>query len=255
VRRIATIGLGVLLLSSCAMTPTPDVFVPGAAADYQLGGGYPSPPGVTVVARDSTEAPAAGAYSICYLNGFQTQPGSAWSDELVLHEGGEAIVDPEWPDENIIDIREPEAARVQYSAIDSCAADGFDAVEFDNLDSYTRSGGQLTLADATTFATLLVTRAHEVGLAAGQKNTIELGAIGRDEIGFDFAIVEECDQYRECDDIVAVYGDAVIDIEYTDELRRPFSEVCADASTPRSTILRDRDLLPLGSPGHVYERC
>ncbi len=47
----------------------------------------------------------------------------------------------------------------------------------------------------------------------------------------------------------------MIDIEYTDELRRPFADLCVDASTTASTILRDRDLTPQGSPDHVYEHC
>jgi hypothetical protein len=45
--------------------------------DYQLGGAYDPPDGTTIVARDSTEQPAAVLYSICYLNGFQTQPQDA----------------------------------------------------------------------------------------------------------------------------------------------------------------------------------
>ena len=42
--------------------------------DYQLGGAYPLPAGVTVVVRDRQDAPAANAYSICYVNGFQASP-------------------------------------------------------------------------------------------------------------------------------------------------------------------------------------
>ncbi|WP_250983997.1 endo alpha-1,4 polygalactosaminidase [Rhizobium sp. CG4] len=43
-----------------------------AIPDYQLGGSYEPPLGVTVVARDSTAMPAEGLYNICYVNGFQT---------------------------------------------------------------------------------------------------------------------------------------------------------------------------------------
>ncbi|CAN5364297.1 endo alpha-1,4 polygalactosaminidase [soil metagenome] len=251
--------LAALLLAGCA-SPGPSAFPSGAVADYQLGGAYPPPPGVTVVARDSLEEPAEGIYSICYLNGFQTQPGADWPDDLVLvDDSGERLVDPNWPDENIIDISSREkrvrAASRLYDGIDLCAAKGFDAVEFDNLDSFSRSDGQLTLDDAVQYATLLTAHAHGAGLAAAQKNTGELGVRGRDEIGFDFAVVEECDQFDECGTFTEVYGERVIDIEYTDELRRPFEEVCAAASTPATTILRDRDLTPLGSPDYVYERC
>ena len=254
-----SIALVVTLLSGCAPAAPPE-FPAGAPADYQLGGGYPAPDGVAVVVRDSTDAPADGLYSVCYVNGFQTQPGVAWPDELlVAGSDGLPLVDPNWPDEHIIDIstddKRADAAARQFDTIDSCASAGFDAVEFDNLDSYSRSGGVLALADAVAFAVLLVDHAHDSGLAAGQKNTGELGPRGREEIGFDFAVVEECDQFAECAAFTGVYGDSVINIEYTDALRRPFAELCADLSTPASTILRDRALAPAGADGYVYERC
>ena len=272
-------GVVALVLSGCTATPSaspdtspaaspvsgapdasPTLFPAGAGFDYQLGGTYPPPPGVTVVARDSLNDPEPGLYSICYVNAFQTQPGAEWPDDLVVLEAsGARLVDPNWPDENIINIstqskRVHAAAKVTVS-IDRCASAGFDAVEFDNLDSYTRSQDALTLDNAVDFATVLVVHAHKLGLAAGQKNTGELGTRGRDDIGFDFAVLEECDQFDECASFTEVYGDAVIDIEYTDELRRPFAQVCADAATPASTILRDRNLSPAGSSEYVYESC
>ena len=252
--------VALVALGGCASSALPAVFPAGSIADYQLGGAYPPPAGVTVVTRDSTEKPAEGLYNICYVNGFQTQPGVVWLDGLVLRDpAGERIVDPNWPDENIIDIssagNRADAALQINRMTDACATSGFDAVEFDNLDSYTRSDGALTLDDAAAFAGLLVQHAHDRGLAAGQKNTGELETRGRDAIGFDFAVVEECDQFEECASFTEVYSDAVIDIEYTDELRRPFLEVCADAATPASTILRDRDLTPPSSPDYVYEHC
>jgi hypothetical protein len=235
------------------------VFPAGAIPDYQLGDPYDPPPGVTVVTRDSAQPVAAGMYSICYINGFQTQPGATWPDNLLIQNGDGLLVDPNWPDEHIIDIstsaKRTAAASRQFASIDACAAAGYVAVEFDNLDSYTRSADRLSLDDAVAFATLLVQHAHTAGLAAGQKNTGELGERGRDQIGFDFAVVEECDQFRECSSYTDVYGARVIDIEYTDALRRPFGEVCSDATTPRSTILRDRKLTSPGSADYSYQHC
>jgi len=238
----------------------PQVFPAGSRVDYQLGGGYPPPPGVSVVTRDSLEPPAPGLYSICYVNGFQTQPKADWPDESVLRDAsGARLVDPNWPDENIIDIstaRKRADAEARIDAVtDRCAVAGFAAVEFDNLDSYTRSQGALTLDDAVAFATGLIAHAHGLGLAVGQKNTGELGARGRDDIGFDFAVVEGCDQFNECAAFVALYGERVIDIEYSDDLRRPFTEVCADRTTPWSTILRDRALSMVGGRDYVYQSC
>ena len=96
-----------------------------------------------------------------------------------------------------------------------CAEDGYDAVELDNLDSFSRSRGLISAADARAFARLLVADAHAAGLAVAQKNWVELGARGP-RIGFDFAVVEECGRWRECQGYVDVYGPAVLMVEYRD---------------------------------------
>jgi hypothetical protein len=261
----AVLAAGFLLLAGCSGSSAESagsVVLPPVtgAADYQLGGAYTPASGVTVVTRDSTSTPAPGIYSICYVNGFQTQPGVSWPSHLVLHTAsGAALIDPGWPDEQIIDIstatKRTDAAGRLAKTIDGCADKHFAAVEFDNLDSWTRSTGALTKADAIAFATLLVARAHRSGLAAGQKNTSELGRVGPDTIGFDFAVSEECDQFSECSAYTKVYGEHVINIEYGDELRRPFAAVCAAKSTPALTILRDRNLVASGQAGYLYHHC
>ncbi|MEU1970920.1 endo alpha-1,4 polygalactosaminidase [Microbacterium sp. NPDC019599] len=254
---VALTALLVALVSGCSAPPAPDVALPpaGAVADYQLGGAYDPAPEVTLVVRDSTEAPAPGRYSVCYLNAFQTQPGETPAADLLLtDQDGESIADPDWPDERLVDIRTDAALERAADGIARCADAGFDAVEFDNLDSFTRSAGLLDAEDALAFAADLVQEAHAAGLAAGQKNTAELTEHGH-RTGFDFAVAEECDVFEECAAYTDVYGDAVIAIEYTDDLRRPFAEVCADPDRPATMILRDRDLVPAGEPGHVFEHC
>lgn len=256
--RQAALVLGLLIAAPArAEGPLP----PGAVADYQLGGGYPPADGVTVVVRDSADQPAPGLFNICYVNGFQTQPGTDWPTDLLLRgQDGAPLADPAWPDEFLLDIassatREANLARLA-PVIQDCAAKGFDAVEFDNLDSYTRSGGQLEVGDALAFAGLLVEVARKAGLPAGQKNTAELGARGRDEAGFAFAVTEACHRWAECAAFTGIYGpDQVLGIEYADDLRGTFAEACANPDRPGSLILRDRMLFPAGSEGHVFEAC
>lgn len=195
------------------------------------------------------------------MNGFQTQPGEreSWPDDLLLHSGGEPVFDPDWPDEALLDTstddRRQRVADIVAPWIEGCAEAGFDAVEFDNLDSYTRSDGALTFDDNLALAGLLVDVAHASNLAAGQKNAAEEAALLRERAGFDFAVVEECGAYDECAAFTDVYGDAVIDIEYADELPRSFAEMCADDESPASMVLRDRDLVTPDDGAYVFEIC
>lgn len=243
---------------------TPNAFPVGAGVDYQLGGSYTPPDGVGIVARDSTEQPADGVWSICYVNGFQTQPGESeeWlaeRPELVVHVDGEPLADPNWPDEYVLDTSTP-AKRLAIMGvigpvIDACSEAGFAAVEIDNLDSFSRSADQLTAEHNTALAELFAERAHADGLAIGQKNAAEMSEEMRTSVGFDFAVAEECHRFDECAAYTDVYGQSVIDIEYADDLRGSFADVCADPETPRSVVLRDRDLVPAGESGYVFELC
>jgi len=255
----------IALLSGCAAsggTPAGVELPPsGAQPDYQLGGAYTPADGVGIVGRDRSAQPAEGAYSVCYVNGFQTQPGEldAWDADLLLQGDDGTVFDPDWPDEALLDTstaeqRERIAATIEPWIV-GCADAGFDAVEFDNLDSYSRSDGALSLEDNLGLAALLVDIAHGAGLAAGQKNAAEDAARLHEEAGFDFAVTEECAAYEECTAYTDVYGDHVIDIEYSDELPRSFAEMCADDKSPASMVLRDRDLLTPADDAYVFETC
>lgn len=233
----------------------------GGEPDYQLGGPYQPPARVSIVARDRTAAAPDGPYAICYLNAFQTQPGELdqWPAEVLLRDPeGAPVSDPEWPDEVLLDTRTAaQRAAIRDHVgnwIQGCAQSGYDAVEFDNLDTYTRSGGSLRRDDAVALARELVTVAHGAGLAAAQKNAAEDATAFR-AAGFDFAVAEECAAYQECAGYTAVYGGRVVDIEYTDNLPRSFEEMCADPSTPKSVVLRDRDLVTPSSPAYHFQLC
>jgi len=225
--------------------------------DYQLGGAYPPPAGVNVVSRDRTDAPAPGIYNVCYVNGFQVQPGEEndWDADLLLRDGGgDPIIDPDWNeillDPTTDDKRTRIAAKVG-AWIDGCADDGFDAVEIDNLDTFSRSGGRIAADDAVKLVRAFADRAHGRGLAIAQKNSTELLA-RRAEMGTDFAVAEECSRYRECGDYVDTYGAAVLMIEYRDQ---DFAAGCSAYGATHAIVRRDLDLVPAGQPGYVYDGC
>jgi hypothetical protein len=265
VAAIAAAGALLGAVTGCTSRSAPRELPTATGFDYQLGGSYEPPGGVTIVTRDSTAKPAAGLYNICYINGFQTQSQDKgfWLTKhpsLVLRSAnGTPVADPGWPDEMLLDVstaaKRARIAAVMAATIDRCSAKGFEAVEFDNLDSYSRSHHAFGLGADLALAVLLVARAHSDGLAAGQKNTPELGSRGRDEGHFDFAVAEECYRYDECAAYTRVYGARVLDVEYTDDLRGTFPHDCASRSRPTMTILRDRNLVPRGAKGYVYARC
>ncbi len=237
----------------------PEGFPAGAQLDYQLGGAYDPLEGVGVVVRDVSDPPADGIYSVCYLNGFQTQPGESapWlSDGLVLLVDGMPLADPDWPDEFLLDTSTADhrvaiAERIG-EGLQECATKGYDAVELDNLDSYTRSEGRLTLADTIDLARMLVERTHELGMLVGQKNAAQESGTFKD-LGFDFAVAEQCIEFEECADYADVYGEAVLDIEYPEESGA--EDPCSAENKPASTVLRDRELALPGDAAYLYRAC
>jgi hypothetical protein len=280
-----------------------------AQFDYQIGGSYTPLASVGVVSRDRLVAPAAGKYNVCYVNLMQTQPDedgqsptnppygttqwwknnhfSALLPDESTSDPTDVVVDAEW-DEVVFDLRTPAKRAallaIQTAWLDDCAADGYDAIEPDNLDTYTRSvdaaGTQMMdFADNVAYLKLVVPYAHSIGLAVAQKNVNSEfadweDATGRDGLdfvdtvtpaqGFDFAIAEECQAYKECDQYTDVYGDLVYEIEYTDNnpnqtiggvKKRAYAWACQDRGPTMSVILRDRDVTPSGSGQYHYEWC
>ena len=162
-----------------------------AGFDYQIGGDYPLPEGVSVVSRDwfSGEAANEPAYSICYVNAFQTQADesgvdrpderSNWPKRLILSELGD---DPNWGGEYLVDIssakKRRRAARWVGPMIDACGRKGYEAVEYDNLDSWTRFDGTplarrvpFGKSEALAFAELLADRAHALAIWRSPRRT------------------------------------------------------------------------------------
>lgn len=77
----------------------------------------------------------------------------------------------------------------------------------------------------------------------------------REQARFDFAVTEECQVYNECARYTGVYGPNVIEIEYTDNGTEAFEQACRAQGQQISVLLRDRNVVPAGSPGYVYRWC
>lgn len=224
--------------------------------DYQIGGAFPPAKTVGTVVRDRSAAPSRAAYDVCYVNAFQTQPDERkfWRRDgrwqLILKQDGRPVVDGAWG-EFLLDTRTAQKrarlARLVGRWIAGCARSGYDAVELDNLDSWSRSRRLLSRSDNVALARLLVGRAHRAGLAAAQKNWAELSRRGP-EIGFDFAVAEQCARYHECYRYVRAYGGRVLVVEYS---RRDFRAACRRWAERLPIVWRDVDV----TRGGVNRRC
>lgn len=121
-----------------------------------------------------------------------------------------------YPDERWLDIRRfhkfagPLKARIRM-----CSRKGFDGLEPDNINGWeNRTGFPITARHQLRFNRWIARIAHRNGLAVGLKND---GRQARKLVrNFDFAVVEQCFQYRECGQYRPFVrrGKAVFAVEY-----------------------------------------
>jgi hypothetical protein len=238
------------------LPPTYELPTADTAWDYQIGGARPVPDHVGIVSRDRNDAPA-GDYAICYVNAFQTQPDEAgfWRspsrrDLILRRANGTPVQDSAWG-ENLLDTssagKRSRLTDLVETWVEGCATAGYQAVEYDNLDSWTRSGRRLSRADNLAYARLLNDAAHRHGLASAQKNASEIAELGPG-LGFDFAVVEECARWRECAVYADAYDDRALLVEYDDA---GYRTACRRIGDRVSVIRRDRNVTPNGP----YRTC
>ena len=239
---LASLTLAALTGAALSAPAAADVTLPSPQTDvdYQLGGNKALPKRVGIVVRDREAKPSKRAYSVCYVNGFQTQPGERrfWRTKhwnLVLKKDGKPVVDSAWG-EWLLDIRTPakrrKLARIVGRWTRGCADAGYEAVEYDNLDSFSRSRGLLEPRHAKHYARRLVSLAHDAGLAAAQKN--RAGWDGT-TVGYDFAIAEECGRWKECGRYRSHYGNRVLVVEYR---KKDFRYTCRKWGSRLPIVLR-----------------
>jgi hypothetical protein len=132
-----------------------------------------------------------------------------------------------YPEERWLDIAHFRAfAPIMEKRIAMCAHKGFDGVEPDNIAGWeNKTGFPLTRADQRRYNVWIARQVHQRGMAVALKNDPRQV---KELVGdFDFAVVEECFQYEECDLFkpFITAGKAVFEAEY--EL--PPEKFCAEA--------------------------
>lgn len=153
-----------------------------------------------------------------------------------------------WPGEKWLDIRNAALLPIMAARAQMCAAKGFDAIEWDNVDGYdgNNTGFPLTAANQTAYNTWLAGEAHTVGLSVALKNDVsQLSSL---QPVFDFAINEECQAFSECGGYSTFTnaGKAVFEAEYA-----AGNLNCAAAAAGH----RDAVRFALNLDGTVYQPC
>ena len=194
---------------------------PGASWQYQLSGALNFDveadafdiDGFETKASQVTELHEQERYAICYISAGAWErwrpDASDFPKRLLGRSNG-------WPGERWLDIRRLRVLRpLMRARLDMCKTKGFDAVEFDNVDGFdNRSGWPLRAKHQLRFNRFLASAAHHRRLAAGLKNDLsQIRALVDD---FDFAINEQCWQYRECGRLKPFThaGKSVFNVEY-----------------------------------------
>ncbi|UUU42347.1 endo alpha-1,4 polygalactosaminidase [Streptomyces sp. NBC_00162] len=191
--------------------------------------------GFTTTKEQVAALKKAGRKTICYIS------TGAWEDfrpdadafpKATIGQGNG------WEGERWLDIRQlTELEPLIAKRFDMCRDKGFDAVEPDNMDGYRNTSGfPLTAEDQLSYNRLIAKLAHDRGLAVGLKN--DLDQIPQLVGEFDFAVNEQCAQYRECEKLTPFIeaGKAVFHVEY--EL--PAGRFCERARELKLSSLQKR---------------
>jgi len=177
----------------------------------------------------------AGRKVVCYLDAGSWEnfrpDAHDFPDRVLGRSNG-------WPGERWLDIRRLRVLRpIMEARLDLCDTKGFDAVEFDNVDGYrNRTGFPLTGADQLRYDVFLANQAHVRGMSAVLKN--DLGQVRALVPYFDFALNEQCFQYRECDKLTPFVdaGKAVFGVEY----HLDTADFCPDANAMDLNFLKKK---------------
>lgn len=177
---------------------------------------------------------AQGRKVICYVSvgSFENwRPDASRFPESVKGLPLDGFADERWLDIRRLDILKP----ILEARFDQCKQKGFDAIEPDNVDGYTnRTGFPLAARDQIAFNSWLASAAHARGLSIGLKN--DLDQVRELEPLFDWALSEQCFEYKECNLLKPFLdaGKAVLEVEY----KLDISRFCPEANALNINAMR-----------------
>jgi hypothetical protein len=188
---------------------------------------------------------SAGHTVVCYIDAGTWEPYRSDASQFPDSVRGNKMQD--W-NEKYLDIRSPIVRTLMGKRMDSAKAKGCDAVEPDNMDSYTaKSGFSLTRKDELDYLHFWAEWVHHRGMKVALKNDAEL--VNSISPQFDFAIAEQCFDYQECTSYAPFIkqGKAVFVAEY-----KAFSQnLCKMAANQKLSLA----FFNLGLDGKKYQPC
>ena len=157
---------------------------------------------------------ARGGHAVCYVSAGTWEDWRPDARRFPSRVLGTPVV--AWPGERWLDIRQLNVVSPLLRArAEKCHEAGFDAIDWDNVDTYMqKSGFAITAKDQLAFNKMLAKTARELGLTVGLKNDLAQARVL--EPHFDFVVSEECQRYQECGLLApfALRKKAVVQIEY-----------------------------------------
>jgi hypothetical protein len=204
---------------------------------------------------------AAGATAVCYVDVGTLEQGRPDYDKFPASVIGPAVQG--WPGENWLLVTAANQSTIlplmQARFQSWCLAKGFDAIEPDNLDSFTNlPSGTISEADNLTYDLAIAKLAHGMSLSIGLKNLlpdVSSSYVPSLLSSFDWALVEQCYEYDECSSYsqsgsFIMLGKAAWDVEYNQ------SPNCTQADSEHlNAQLTDLDLVDPLDTGYSYTPC
>ncbi len=138
---------------------------------------------------------SSGKKVICYFSAGSYESFRIDQQQFLAVELGNSLAG--WDDERWLDIRSTNVHTIMQERLELAKQKNCDGVEPDNMDGYANhSGFDLSASDQLAFNKFIANEAHRRNLSVALKNDLEQV---RELVDFfDFAVSEQCFEYREC---------------------------------------------------------
>lgn len=218
---------------------------------WQLTGTINTSYNVTVYDIDLFDVPdstlltlkAQGRKIVCYFSAGSAENWRADYANFTSADQGNKL--DGWAGERWVDTRSTNVRNIMKARLDLAKTRGCDGVEPDNVDGYTNKPGfPLTASTQLDYNQFLATEAHARGLRVALKNDVDqLSALAP---YFDFAVNEQCSQYKECGgySVFTGAGKPVFNAEYKSKWKKDATARAALCASSKAQNIRTL-VLPL----------